>query len=113
MRTDVEQPRDDQLSAKALEERPVTICVLGLFLAVLLSHLAQLDFVKLADSGYFYFKIVVYYVLFVGLVAGWLHDELGIEVYEFGQHGIGCGRQHPKLRPEWKVPLPVTATPAR
>ena len=58
----------EQFTAKSLEERPVTVCVLGLFLAVLLSELAQLDFARLVTSGVFFAKIVVYYVLFVGLV---------------------------------------------
>jgi len=59
-----------QFTAKSLEERPVTVCVLGLFLAVILSELAQLDFTRLLDSGVFFLKIVVYYVLFVGVVNG-------------------------------------------
>ncbi|HBI45568.1 MAG TPA: hypothetical protein DDY78_22355 [Planctomycetales bacterium] len=58
----------EQFTAKSLELRPVTVCVLGVFLAVLLSHLAQLDFVKLDDNGKLFGKVVVYYVLFVGLV---------------------------------------------
>ncbi|HVS37519.1 MAG TPA: O-antigen ligase family protein [Gemmataceae bacterium] len=57
-----------QFTAKSLEERPVTVCVLGLSLAVGLSYLAQLDLAQLADSGLLFLKIVVYYVLFVGLV---------------------------------------------
>jgi O-antigen ligase len=57
-----------QFTAKSLEERPITVCVLGLSLAVVLSFLAQLDLVQLADSGLLFLKIVVYYVLFVGLV---------------------------------------------
>ena len=44
----------EQFTAKSLEERPVTVCVLGLFLAVLLSELAQLDFARLVDSGVFF-----------------------------------------------------------
>ena len=35
-----------------------------------------------------------------GLVAAWLHDELGIEVHEFGHEHRGGGRMHPKLPPE-------------
>ena len=57
-----------QFTPKSLESRPITICVLGLFLAIVLSHLAQLDFAKLFESGFFFAKIIVYYVLFVGLV---------------------------------------------
>jgi hypothetical protein len=31
-----------------------------------------------------------------GLVSAWLHDQLGLEVFEFGQTE-GCGWAHPKL----------------
>lgn len=37
-----------------------------------------------------------------GQVAGWLGDELGIEVCEFGLEEAGCGWQHPKLLPEFR-----------
>jgi hypothetical protein len=33
-----------------------------------------------------------------GLVSGWLHDELGIEVTELGHEAEGFGWAHPKLR---------------
>ena len=39
-----------QFSGKSLEMRPVTVCVLGLFLTLLLSHLVQLDFAKLYEQ---------------------------------------------------------------
>jgi O-antigen ligase len=58
----------EQFTAKSLELRPVTLCVLGVFLAILLSHLAQLDFEKLYENGILFGKIIVYYILFVGLV---------------------------------------------
>ena len=32
-----------------------------------------------------------------GLVSAWLHDELGLEVFELGQEQCGCGWSHPKL----------------
>jgi len=32
-----------------------------------------------------------------GLIAGWLHDETGIEVHEFRRESEGCGWSHPKL----------------
>src|ERR1019366_8871364 len=50
----------EQFTAKSLEMRPVTVCVLGVFLAILLSHLAQLDFVKLDENGRLFGQIVVY-----------------------------------------------------
>jgi len=33
------------------------------------------------------------------LVSAWLHDELGLEVPEFGHEALGFGWQHPKLHP--------------
>jgi hypothetical protein len=32
-----------------------------------------------------------------GLVSAWLHDELGLEVFELGQEHCGCGWRHPKI----------------
>lgn len=32
-----------------------------------------------------------------GIVSLWLHQTLGLEVYEFGQEHHGCGAFHPKL----------------
>jgi hypothetical protein len=37
-----------------------------------------------------------------GLAAAWLHDELGLEVREYGHEGEGCGWCHPKLAPEFR-----------
>ena len=34
-----------------------------------------------------------------GLVAGWLYDQLGIEVREVGHEHLGAGWSHPKLPP--------------
>ena len=38
-----------------------------------------------------------------GLVAAWLHDELGLDVREFGIEAEGGGHRHPKLHPEWRL----------
>jgi hypothetical protein len=35
------------------------------------------------------------------LVAGRLHDQLGIEIREVGHEHLGGGWMHPKLPPEW------------
>jgi hypothetical protein len=35
-----------------------------------------------------------------GFVSAWLHDTLGLDVYEFSQERHGCGWAHPKLPPE-------------
>ncbi len=59
-----------QFTAKALQAQPVTVCVLGLGLAMVLSFLAHLDFGNALDWGLDFSKVVLYYVLFVGLVDG-------------------------------------------
>jgi O-antigen ligase len=58
----------EQFRPSELERRPITVCVLGLLLAIILSHLSHLDFGRAAEHGYFFFKFAVYYLLFVGLV---------------------------------------------
>lgn len=60
-----------QFTVKSLEERPVTVCVLGLFLAVAMSEIAHLHFARLVDTDgpvADFAKMVLYYLLFVGLV---------------------------------------------
>jgi hypothetical protein len=38
-----------------------------------------------------------------GLVAKWLAEELGLEVYEFGQEHEGSGAAHPKLPEQYRA----------
>ncbi len=57
-----------QLSGRSLRERPITVCVLGLLAAVVLSHLTNLSFAGAGEWGFEFFKVVVYYLLLVGLV---------------------------------------------
>lgn len=57
-----------QLSPEALERRPITACVVGLFFAAVLSHLCRFDVARAATCGYEFFKLAFYYLLFVGLV---------------------------------------------
>jgi hypothetical protein len=57
-----------QVAGRVLEERPATACLLGLLLAVVLSHLSHLQMLDALASGYEFFKIVVYYLLLVALV---------------------------------------------
>src|SRR5947209_11070340 len=54
--------------AGSLRGRPVTVCVLGLQAAAVLSHVSHLDFDKAADWGYVFFTILVYYLLVVATV---------------------------------------------
>lgn len=57
-----------QLSGRSLRDRPITVCVLGLLAAVVLSHLTNLSFAGAGEWGFEFFKVVVYYLLLVGLV---------------------------------------------
>jgi O-antigen ligase len=57
-----------QLPAGRLVTQPITVCVLGLFLAVLLSHATSFAFNTAYTSGWEFAKIVLYYLLFAGLV---------------------------------------------
>jgi hypothetical protein len=58
----------EQLSVRTLDRNPLTVCVLGLWIAVIVSHLCRFHVGGAAASGYEFFKILVYYLLFVGLV---------------------------------------------
>ncbi|MDR3623154.1 MAG: O-antigen ligase family protein [Paludisphaera borealis] len=57
-----------QLSGKSLVETPITACVVGLLGAVVLSHLSHLHLFGARTSGFLFAKIVMYYLLLVGLV---------------------------------------------
>jgi O-antigen ligase len=57
-----------QLNGRALRGRPITVCVVGLLGTVILSLLANLYVGGAAIWGLEFFKVVVYYLLFVGLV---------------------------------------------
>ncbi len=54
-----------QLSTKSLAENPITACVIGLWAAVVLSHLSHLFIWGARMSGFMFFKLVVYYLLLV------------------------------------------------
>jgi O-antigen ligase len=57
-----------QLQPRALEKRPITVFILILLLAVLLSHLVHVRFEEASKGGTDFLKILLYYLLFVGLV---------------------------------------------
>lgn len=57
-----------QLSGQALAARPVSVCVLGLWLAVPLSNLAHGDAENAWLNGYEFTKVLAYYLLFVATV---------------------------------------------
>jgi len=57
-----------QLSAVSLVENPITACIMGLWAAVVLSHLSHFFIWGARMSGFMFFKIVVYYLLLVANV---------------------------------------------
>src|SRR5438046_3065166 len=57
-----------QLSIRSLESRPITVCVIGLAFAVVLSHLANVYLSAALLQGWDFLKVVLYYLLFVGLI---------------------------------------------
>ncbi len=58
----------DQFQPHKLESRPTTLCVLALLPVILLSNFAHGNFQATFEGGFDFFKVVVYYLLFVGLV---------------------------------------------
>jgi O-antigen ligase len=58
----------EQLMPRSLETRPITVCVFGLLLAVLLSHLSHFRFEQAFLCGWDFFKMILYFLLFVGLL---------------------------------------------
>ncbi len=58
----------EQLRLNILEMRPITLCVFGFLLAMMLSHLAVFNVVTGVTLGFAYSKTVLYYLLFTGLI---------------------------------------------
>ncbi|APW59899.1 O-antigen ligase family protein [Paludisphaera borealis] len=57
-----------QLSGESLVENPITACVVGLLGSVVLSHLSHLHLSDTLTFGFLFAKVVMYYLLLVGLV---------------------------------------------
>jgi O-antigen ligase len=68
-----------QLTTRSLAARPVTVCVLGLLAAVVLSNLSHGALYEARTGGLLFFKIVLYYLLLVAAVdsPGLLRGFLG------------------------------------
>ncbi len=68
-----------QLRPRDLDNRPVTACVVGLLVAVVLSNLVHFNLQPLVDGATEFAKILVYFLLFLGLVTtpGRLKQMLG------------------------------------
>lgn len=58
----------DQLSARSLVQQPITACVIGLLVTVVLSHLSQGFIWGARTSGAEFLKILLYYLLLVATV---------------------------------------------
>jgi O-antigen ligase len=57
-----------QLPARRLELRPISVCVLGLLAAIVLSQVVHADLAAAFEGGKEHCKMVVYYLLLAGLV---------------------------------------------
>src|SRR6202011_2141756 len=62
------KPLLEKLQGRSLMQQPVTLCVLGLWLAVTLSHLSHANLGATWASGKEFGKLVIYYLLLVSLV---------------------------------------------
>lgn len=57
-----------QLTVASLVEQPMSICVLGMTVAIMLSHLTRFALYDAIDRGQEFAKIALYYLLFLGLI---------------------------------------------
>jgi hypothetical protein len=57
-----------QFHQRSLALRPITVCVLGMLVAVVLSHLANGDVAGALSGGIEFAKVVLYYLLLVGVI---------------------------------------------
>src|SRR5262249_31513047 len=57
-----------QLRSRSLKLQPVTLCVLGIWAAAALSQLAQVNLAAPLTAAWDFGKVVLYYLLLVGLV---------------------------------------------
>ena len=57
-----------QLSKRSLQSQPITVCVLGILMAIVLSDLAHFEIEALIDQTWAFVKTLMYYLLLVGLV---------------------------------------------
>ena len=58
-----------QLGLTSLLTRPVTLCVLGLVVAIVLSHASHLNLYMAREAGLAFLKVVLYYLMLVALVS--------------------------------------------
>lgn len=58
----------DHLQPDRLTREPITACVLGLLVAVPLSHLVQFNILDAREKGFEFFKVSIYYVILISVV---------------------------------------------
>lgn len=58
----------NQLKWENLKRQPITICVIGVFASIIISHLTIMYLGGITDGGFEFFKVLVFYLLLVGLV---------------------------------------------
>ena len=56
------------LSEKSPVLQPITLCVLGILIAIFIADVLETNVAEAWRKGYFFTKIVIYYLLFVSLV---------------------------------------------
>jgi O-antigen ligase len=57
------------LSPDSLARQPITVCVLGLLPAIVLSHVAHFDLYSARMTAFDFFKVVVYYLLLIANIS--------------------------------------------
>ncbi len=58
----------NQLRTASLKRNPITICVLGVFVAVIMSHIPRFYLSGIKNSGVEFGKVIIYYLLLVEVV---------------------------------------------
>jgi O-antigen ligase len=58
----------DQFTRDALVSRPITVCVVGMWVTVVLSHLARMNMFDARETGFAFGKVVLYYLLLMAVV---------------------------------------------
>src|SRR5688572_15533847 len=56
------------LTDQSLETQPITLCVFGLLGAILIPSVALGDVAEAWRTGFYFAKVIIYYLLFVSLV---------------------------------------------
>jgi len=58
----------EQMSPRRLVEQPISACVVGILIAVVLSHLAHADLLLARTEGFEFSKVALYYFLLIGVL---------------------------------------------